>query len=67
MSALLDPMERREIDLMSTVRASHEARPREWTVADLHRRFGPIPFHRIRQNPPPGTATEEDVALAQRP
>jgi hypothetical protein len=27
-----------------------------WTVADLHRRFGPIPFERIRQDPPPGKA-----------
>ena len=34
---------------------------REWTVADLQRRFGPIPFSRIRQNPPPGRATEDDV------
>lgn len=46
---------------MSSVRASSTPRPREWTVADLQRRFGPIPFHGIRQNPPPGTATEEDV------
>ncbi len=33
----------------------------EWTVADLERRFGPIPFRRIRSEPAPGTATEEDV------
>jgi Uma2 family endonuclease len=46
---------------MSTVRASTKPRPREWTVADLQRRFGPIPFHRIRQTPAPGTATEQDV------
>jgi Uma2 family endonuclease len=32
-----------------------------WTVADLHRRFGPIPFERIRQNPPPGAGTVADV------
>jgi Uma2 family endonuclease len=32
-----------------------------WTVADLYRKFGPIPFERIRQNPPPGCGTVEDV------
>ena len=32
-----------------------------WTVADLVQRFGPIPLSRVRMNPPPGTATEEDV------
>ena len=32
-----------------------------WTVADLYRRFGPIPFERIRQNPPPGCGTVDDV------
>jgi Uma2 family endonuclease len=46
---------------MSTARSTTTPRPREWTVADLQRRFGPIPFQRIRQNPPPGTATERDV------
>jgi Uma2 family endonuclease len=30
-------------------------------VADLYRRFGPIPFERIRQNPPPGSGTVADV------
>jgi len=32
-----------------------------WTAADLIERFGPIPLHRIRHDPPPGTATEDDV------
>jgi Uma2 family endonuclease len=32
-----------------------------WTVADLYHRFGPIPFERIRQNPPPGSGTVDDV------
>jgi Uma2 family endonuclease len=42
---------------------STRARPerKTWTVADLYRRFGPIPFERIRQNPPPGAGTVEDV------
>ena len=31
------------------------------TLADLVERFGPIPAGRIRTNPPPGTATEQDV------
>src|SRR4051794_35134131 len=33
----------------------------EWTVADLLARFGPIPHRRVRQDPAPGTATEQDV------
>jgi len=39
------------------------AKPRRktWTIGDLYRRFGPIPFERIRQNPAPGTGTVEDV------
>ena len=31
------------------------------TVADLLERFGPMPDGRIRTEPPPGTATEQDV------
>ena len=31
------------------------------TVADLFEFFGPIPLKRIRHDPAPGTATEEDV------
>ena len=31
------------------------------TIADLLDRFGPIAFGRIRSDPPPGEATEEDV------
>lgn len=31
------------------------------TVADLLERFGPMPVGRIRTDPPPGTATEQDV------
>lgn len=46
---------------MSTTHAIRQSSQREWTVADLQRRFGPIPFARIRQDPPPGTATEADV------
>lgn len=32
-----------------------------WTAVDLIERFGAIPLHRVVQNPPPGTATEQDV------
>jgi len=46
---------------MSTAPARARKAATEWTVADLQRRFGPIPFSRIRQKPPPGTATEDDV------
>ena len=34
---------------------------KDMTVADLLELFGPIPFGRIRTNPAPGTATEQDV------
>lgn len=33
----------------------------KWTAADLVHRFGPIPLARVRYDPAPGTATEEDV------
>jgi hypothetical protein len=33
----------------------------EMTVADIVEKFGPIPIRRIRQDPEPGAATEEDV------
>ena len=32
-----------------------------WTAVDLVERFGAIPLNRVVQNPPPGTATEQDV------
>ncbi len=35
--------------------------PPLWTLADLAEMFGPMPPHRIRLDPPPGTATEKDV------
>ena len=34
------------------------------TLADLLEKFGPIPVRRIRQDPEPGTATEDDVINA---
>lgn len=37
------------------------AEPLSWTAADLVQRFGPMPLNRLRLDPPPGTATEEDV------
>jgi Uma2 family endonuclease len=33
----------------------------DWTAADLLDRFGPIALRRIRLDPAPGTATEQDV------
>lgn len=33
----------------------------EWNVGDIFRRFGPIPIGRIRLDPPPGSATEDDI------
>jgi len=35
--------------------------PVDWTVADLLAHFGPIAHRRIRQDPSPGSATEQDV------
>lgn len=35
--------------------------PADWTMADLLEHFGGISPRRIRLNPPPGTATEQDV------
>ena len=32
-----------------------------WTAADLVERFGPIPLWRVRHDPAPGAATEQDV------
>lgn len=37
------------------------APPTAWTAADLGRRFGSLPLRRIRFDPFPGTATEQDV------
>jgi Uma2 family endonuclease len=33
----------------------------DWTIADLFHYFGPMPLRRIRPDPVPGTATEQDV------
>jgi Uma2 family endonuclease len=33
----------------------------KWTAVDLAESFGPIPLARIRTNPPPGQASEQDV------
>ncbi len=33
----------------------------QWTAADLVERFGAIPLDRVVHDPPPGTATEDDV------
>jgi Uma2 family endonuclease len=46
---------------MSSTRAVGKPRGKTWTVADLYHRFGPIQFERIRQNPPPGSGTVDDV------
>jgi Uma2 family endonuclease len=42
-----------------TVLADHSATG--WTLADLLERFGPIPAGRVRSEPAPGSATEQDV------
>jgi Uma2 family endonuclease len=46
---------------MSAPAAPRRPPRKVWTVADLYRKFGPIPFERIRQDPPPGCGTAEDV------
>ena len=52
---------------MATLSTIRKPPRKTWTVADLYRRFGPIPFERIRQDPPPGCGTVDDVDPAQRP
>jgi Uma2 family endonuclease len=42
------------------------ARPPIDNLAELVEQLGDIPLHRIRLRPPPGTATEKDVLLAER-
>jgi Uma2 family endonuclease len=46
---------------MATINVINRPPRKTWTVADLYRRFGAIPFERIRQNPPPGSGTVDDV------
>ncbi len=46
---------------MATINAIKRPPRKTWTVADLYRRFGPIAFERIRQDPPPGSGTVDDV------
>jgi Uma2 family endonuclease len=46
---------------MSAPAATRRPPRKIWTVGDLYRKFGPIPFGRIRQDPPPGCGTVEDV------
>ncbi|MFI5461141.1 MAG: Uma2 family endonuclease [Isosphaerales bacterium] len=46
---------------MTTFGTIKKPQRKTWTLADLHRRFGPMPFERIRQNPPPGSGTVDDV------
>ena len=50
-----------EESAMATVHTPPKSPHKTWTVADLYRRFGPIPFERIRQNPAPGHGTVDDV------
>jgi hypothetical protein len=47
--------------MMATISTPNKLSRKTWTVADLYRRFGPIPFERIRQNPPPCSGTVDDV------
>ena len=46
---------------MATISTPKKPQRKIWTVADLYRRFGPIPFERIRHDPPPGRGTVADV------
>jgi Uma2 family endonuclease len=49
------------IDGERTVTPASQVAVGAWTAADLLEHFGPIPLHRIRHDPAPGTATEDDV------
>jgi Uma2 family endonuclease len=46
---------------MATISTPEKLPRKTWTVADIYRRFGPIPFERIRHDPPPGCGTVDDV------
>jgi Uma2 family endonuclease len=46
---------------MSSTSTVGKPRAKTWTIGDLYRRFGPMPFERIRQYPPPGSGTVADV------
>jgi hypothetical protein len=46
---------------MATLSTPQKTARKTWTVADLYHRFGPIPFERIRHDPPPGCGTVDDV------
>jgi Uma2 family endonuclease len=46
---------------MATTSTPEQPARKTWTVADIYRRFGPIPFERIRHDPPPGCGTVDDV------
>ena len=43
-----------------TPQVTHQESP-PWTAVDLVDRFGPVPLSRVRLDPPPGAAAEEDV------
>lgn len=46
---------------MTTLSTPGRPRQKAWTIGELYRRFGPIPFDRIRHDPPPGSGTVDDV------
>jgi Uma2 family endonuclease len=46
---------------MATISAPKKPPRKVWTIADLYRRFGAIPFERLRHDPPPGCGTVDDV------
>lgn len=51
-------------NFMTTILEPVALRPTEitgYTLQDLFERFGPMPIQRLRQEPAPGTATEDDV------
>jgi Uma2 family endonuclease len=56
---------------MSTILERTREQAKLLTAADIYKRFGAIPMWRIRTDPPPGTATEDDArrieASADRP
>lgn len=49
---------KKECSLMATLTPPTTV---DWNAADLYEHFGPIPLRRIRYDPEPGTATEQDV------
>jgi Uma2 family endonuclease len=56
-AAILEPSSCLEVPMSDVI----DPTTTSWTATDLVARFGPIPLSRVRHDPAPGNATEQDV------